>query len=466
MKPIVLLLLLLQTVIAQKLIDFKVSDLDHYYEHGKFHLKFKINQKQANTQAFKLSLHIITDKEPLEIILDINGSDTFNISHDRKILGLIFDKEQILPRVLNKKEQKVERNTTLNLLHPKIIKGIHVTLTHPTKAIKIPKNLQLKEIIETIKDTKVIFAGESHDKFSHHLNQLRIIQLLHQKGQKVAIGMEMFQRKFQTVIDDYLHDKISLKTFLKQSQYYQRWGFDYNLYRPIIDFAKQNHIPIIALNLERELTKKISKGGLGSLSQKEKAILPQTIDFSNQAYKDELLSFFNSHTHMSQSKMRNLEYIYQSQILWDQTMAHSINKHLNDHPDHHMVVLVGSGHLKMHYGIPSRIKHPYTIILQDEEAIPHSADYILYTQDIKTSKSLQLGVGLTKDKLYITQVVKNSLAHKLGLQKGDLLLSVDTEAIKTLEDLKVLLYFKKVGDRLQVTFEREGKKISRSLKIS
>lgn len=465
MKVFLLLLFLLQTLFAQKLIDFNVTDLKSYYLNEKYHLAFKIIQKPDNIQSFDLPLQILCEDETIDLTLEVTKNEAFEITLDSQIFKVTFDKAQTLKRLLTKSEQKTENNTSLELIYPTPDKGIIFEIAQRQQAIEVPKNLQFTDIIEKIEDKKVIFAGESHDKFSHHLGQLRIIKALHDKGKKVAIGMEMFQRKFQHVLDDYLQGKITLKTFLKKSEYFQRWGFEYNLYKPIINYAKKQHIPIVALNLERELTKKIAKSGLTSLSKNELSMLPQTIDFSNHRYKKALLDFFASHTHMRQSKKQNLTYLYQSQILWDQTMAESINKYLDQNSDHQIVVLVGSGHLKMHHGIPDRVKYPYSIILQDEDAKPKSADFILYSDEIETKEAIKLGVGLAFDKLLVTQVTEGSIASKLGLQKGDLLLSLDEELIKTLADLKLLLYFKASTDKLVLTVERAGKKITKTIEI-
>ncbi len=431
--------ILITLFLTQILFGFEVTGLKTDFHDEKYHLTFKIDEKTPAT--------ITCEDETIDIVLE---EGNYDIALNSRVLKVVFDKEQ--------KTVTHENNTTLNIIYPKALHGTHFQLSQPTRAIKVPKNLSFKHIMDEVQNKRVIFVGENHDQFAHHLNQLKVIKSMHQRGKKFAIGMEMFQRKFQNAIDDYLHDKITLKIFLKKSEYFKRWGFDYNLYKPIIDYAKQNQIPIIALNLERELTKKISKNGLFALSSEDQAQLPQTIDFSNRVYKEELLKFFGTNTHMTKSKMKNLDFIYQSQILWDQTMADSINKYLANHEDKSMVVLVGSGHLKMRHGIPDRVSYSQTVILQDEEARPKSADFILFTDPIETKKAIKLGVGLEFKALRVTQVAKESLAKKLGLKKGDLILKIDGESVKDIFELKLALFFKKPKEPISLTYKR-GKKI-------
>ena len=135
----------------------------------------------------------------------------------------------------------------------------------------------------------------------------------------------MFQRPFQGVLDDYTAGRISEKEFLKKSEYFKRWVFDYNLYKPILDFAREEKIPLVALNIRREIVAKVSKSGLDSLSDEEKKEIPQQMDFSDNEYRDRLMKVFKMHQN---SKDRNFDFFYQSQILWDESMAQSIDEFL------------------------------------------------------------------------------------------------------------------------------------------
>jgi len=443
---VVMKFILIAMFFAQILFSFEVTELKTDFHDKKFHLTFKIDEKTP--------VIITCEDETIDIVLE---KGEYDITLNSRVLKVLFDKEQ--------KIDKNENNTTLNIIYPKVQHGTHFKLAQPTRVIKVPKNLSFDKIMDELQSKRVIFVGESHDQFAHHLNQLKVIKSMQQRGKKFAIGMEMFQRKFQPIIDDYLQDKINLKTFLKKSEYFKRWGFDYNLYKPIIDYAKLNQIPIIALNLERELTKKISKNGLFGLTHQEQAKLPQTIDFSNRVYKDELLKFFSTNVHMKKSKMKNLDFIYQSQILWDQTMADSINKYLATNEDKNMVVLVGSGHLKFSHGIPDRVHYSKTVILQDEDAQPKSADFILFTDAIETKQALKLGTGLEFSELRVTKVTKKSLAEKLGLKKGDLILEIDGQKVKDIFELKLELFFKKENEPISLTYKRGKKLITKKLAI-
>ena len=121
--------------------------------------------------------------------------------------------------------------------------------------------------------------------------ELDVIKTLYQKNGKIAIGMEMFQRPFQKILDEYIAGTIDERTMLNSTEYFKRWGFDYNFYRSILTFARQERIPVIALNVRREITDKVLGGGIDSLSEGEKKEIPSQMDFSDQNYKAYCMRF-------------------------------------------------------------------------------------------------------------------------------------------------------------------------------
>ncbi len=304
--------------------------------------------------------------------------------------------------------------------------------------------------------------GEHHDNYAHHLYQLQYIKALKQKGAKIAIGMEMFQRPFQNVLDDYIAGRIDEKTFLKRSEYFSRWGYDYKLYRPIMIYAKEEHIPIIALNLDKNITQKVSKYGLSALTKKETDMIPKELDMQDSAYKKRLLKIYNNPKH--RAYLPNADYFYQAQILWDETMAESIARYLQNHPDTIMIVLVGNGHLAYFSGIPNRLKKrvkiPFKVILQDSDKAPHKADIYHYPKPIMIEPTPKLGVTFKPRSLEVKEVTKDSLAEKLGIKKADTLLMLNDLPLKDIGDLRLGLYIYHDSDSITLRLRRDNQEIT------
>jgi uncharacterized iron-regulated protein len=332
-------------------------------------------------------------------------------------------------------------------------RGIVVNLTQQQMAVSVSDLKTLNDVVMSVTNKKVIYIGEQHDKFAHHDIQLKVIKGLHAKNKKLAVGMEMFQRPFQGALDDYIAGKISEKEFLKKSEYFKRWAFDYNLYKPILDFAKEGKIPVVALNIRREITAKVSKSGIDSLTGEEKKEIPEQMDFSDNEYRDRLMKVFKMHLN---TKDRNFDFFYQSQLLWDETMSMSIDEFFKKNPDYQIVVLAGSGHIQYGSGIPKRTLrrngYEYAVVLNDADMEKNIADYIFYPQSMEGIIPPRLMVSLKEEegRVIIEQFSENSVSERAGLSSGDIILSLDGEPIGGVEDMKIHLLYKKRGDTVRV----------------
>ena len=336
--------------------------------------------------------------------------------------------------------------------------GITKEILRQPVAIDISALKSLSEMMEHVDSKKIIYVGETHDQFSHHAMQLEMIKDLCRKWRNVAIGMEMFQRPFQKALDDYIEGKIDEREFLKKTEYFRRWGFDYNLYRPILQFARSERIPVVALNMRREIVDKVSRRGLDSLSEEEKGLLPSQMDFSDAIYKERLKKIFREHEDF---RTGNFDFFYQAQILWDETMSESIDKFLRTHPSYQMVVLAGSGHLAYGSGIPKRTErrngYDYAIVLNDVDSEKDIADYVILPGTIPYVSSPKLMVLLVEEggKVKIVGFPQGSVAEKAGVKAGDIILSIDHTPITSIDDVKIGLLFRKKGDKIEVKILRK-----------
>ena len=61
--------------------------------------------------------------------------------------------------------------------------------------------ISLPQLLSDLEPSSVIFAGETHDQIEHHRNQLKILRGLMEKNTDVLVGMEMFERSQQPLLD-------------------------------------------------------------------------------------------------------------------------------------------------------------------------------------------------------------------------------------------------------------------------
>jgi len=336
--------------------------------------------------------------------------------------------------------------------------GMDMNLKRPVLGIEVSRAIMFEDIIEKIKDKKIIYVGEQHDRYEHHLVQLEIIKALKERGQDIAIGMEMFLHKYQMVLNDYIEGRIDEREFLKSSHYFKTWGFDYLLYRDILNFARENRIPVIGLNLPREIVNKVGRSGIDSLTEEEKKELPSDMEMNDEEYKRRLKETFEKH---EGSEERDFERFYQSQIIWDEIMAQRIDEYMKQNPSKKMVVIVGGGHLAYSSGIPKRAFRrnglSHAVILNNEDVFTGIADYILYPEPVSEPETPKLMTMLKDDEegVRITGFPEKSISKKAGLMEGDLIVSIDGEKVNTVDDIKILLIYKKKGDKIKVGVRRK-----------
>ena len=326
------------------------------------------------------------------------------------------------------------------------------------QALNFNEPLPLDLLVAQLATKRVVFVGEIHDRYDHHLNQLEIIKRLHELDPKLAIGVEYFQQPFQKQVDDYIEGRTPESEFLRATEYYQRWGYDYRLYAPIFRYARDQRIPVRALNVPTALTSAVAKVGIAGLSEQQRAYLPRQIEPADEEYKNRLRDAFEGHPGL---KPDAFNHFVEAQLVWDEGMAESAAAYLEANTGRRMVILAGAGHVEYGSGIPKRLKRrtnvTYAIVLNSGEDVePHIADYFLLSQKQELPGGGILGVTLreTNGECRIASLSSGGGAEKAGLKKGDVLAEIDAVSVKTAADVHLAIWDKKPGGRVRVKVRR------------
>lgn len=208
-------------------------------------------------------------------------------------------------------------------------------------------------LVEDLKGVRLVFMGEMHDRSGHHQAQLQVIQALKEAGAPVVIGLEMFRRDSQGALDMWVNNQMSEGNFLKV--YQQNWSM-WPLYRDIFIYARQEKIPLLGLNLSREITQQVARNGFASLSPQQMGELPGVRCDVDLRYQEFIRRSLGGHGHNGVKFLHFCE----AQLLWDSVMAENLLDYIARHPDAIIVVLAGSGHAWKH-GIPEQIERRQTL---------------------------------------------------------------------------------------------------------
>lgn len=211
------------------------------------------------------------------------------------------------------------------------------------------RRLSGQEALARLETARFILVGEHHTDPAHHQLQLAVIQALHRAGRKVAIGLEMFRKEAQPELTRWVAGDIDAAQF--EPIYLDNWNYGWPLYRPIFDYARRYRLPMVGLNLPREVTRQVAYHGFDSLSESQKRSLPEIRCEVTPQYREFVREAFGFHPH---GRMQ-FENFCQAQLLWDTAMAAHAVEYLNQHPDEVLVLLAGAGHVHK-LGIPAQLE--------------------------------------------------------------------------------------------------------------
>ncbi len=308
--------------------------------------------------------------------------------------------------------------------------------------------ITFENLMRDLAGAQVIYVGETHTSREDHRIQLKVAEGLYAEDPSLVLAMEMFPRSDQAVLNRYSQGELSEADFLKQSEWQKVWGYPFDLYRGLLDFARERHLQVIGLNIPPGLSHKISQSGIASLTPEERAQVAQQFDYGNAEHRNYVRQEFEQHGKFS---IKDFETFYEAQLAWEETMAETLAQEIASlKKGQQILVIIGKGHVNYRFGVPmrawERIRHVYKIIIPlpinypGTIADPKLADYVWVTKQMESAHKGLLGVmirALTPAAgLEVLAVEPDSPADKAGIEKGDILLQVDGVALKSVEQLQ------------------------------
>jgi hypothetical protein len=129
--------------------------------------------------------------------------------------------------------------------------------TRLSKARLTPKD----ELLHAIRDSDVTFISDFHAFRQAQRTAIRVLRNAVKKGENWLIGLEMVASHHQKALDDFQAGLFTVDQFHQIVGYNENWGFPWENYAPIFDWARDNGIRLIALNRPRELMRRPPKNG-------------------------------------------------------------------------------------------------------------------------------------------------------------------------------------------------------------
>lgn len=239
--------------------------------------------------------------------------------------------------------------------------GEHITLS------KLPIELQQAD---------VILIGEWHTHAGIHRFQTDMLKQLTSYDRSLALSMEQFTRDKQPVVDAYLRGEIGEQYLMKQANAWPNYESDY---RPLVEFAKQKNLPVIAANAPKSIVRCIGRQGLdyiNKLDDDQRMFIAQAINTGSSPYKEKFMAS------MHHGKPEQTEKQFAAQVTWDETMAESIVSYLDDNPGAQVVHVAGKFHTEQGLGTAASIlsRNPslkVVVISPTDNVLSDNTDYQL-----------------------------------------------------------------------------------------
>lgn len=339
-----------------------------------------------------------------------------------------------------------------------------------------PRPVAAGDLFDRLARRPVLLLGERHDSAAHHRWQLATLQALQTRRPGLSLGLEMVPRRRQPVLDRWVAGELEERAFLEALDWPAIWGYDADLYLPILRFARDRRVPLLALNVERLLVRRVRAEGFAAVPASEREGVGQPAPAS-AAYRAQLHWLWRQHPFVPSSGQRrpgledpSFGRFVEGQQVWDRAMAEAIADRRRLHPGALVVALIGNGHLAGGHGVPHQLRAlglgeaawllPWEAGLDCAVLQPGLATAVFGVASPPPA-GLRLGVYLETHggRVEIRQVATGSLAERSGLRIGDRITAIDGQPTSSARQVIERLAAHPAGRPLSLRIERDGRSL-------
>ncbi len=285
----------------------------------------------------------------------------------------------------------------------------------------------------------VVFFGEFHGHSGIHLAQMQIFAELQSRNPEMTLSLEQFERDTQPLLDQYLKGEIGEKVLQEDGR---GWDNYEQSYRPLVEYAKERGLPVLAANAPKDAVICVGKEGpevLDKIPMPDRGWLAKELNLHEGPYRDKYLGFMSgSRSHNStktdasadsDEKKKAMDAgmamairSFSAQVLRDDTMAETIAMHIQANPGRKVLHLDGNFHsasglgtverllirmpdLKLAVINPITVKDSQSPAWTEEDA--KTGDFILLV-----NKTPPMFVNKDSEREYMNKVIRKRMKNK------------------------------------------------------
>jgi uncharacterized iron-regulated protein len=185
------------------------------------------------------------------------------------------------------------------------------------------------ELSRVLRPARYRLLGEVHDNPHHHAIRARLVDALGRSGLKPAVAFEQFDAERALPLQSVLSSGRATADAIAEAVHFDRKGWNWDFYRPIVEAAMRHGMPLRA-------------AGLSQAKAREARMDPWP------SGKEEILRNLIHEGHCRALPDAALPRMVSVQRARDRTMAEVL---LQPSPDG-AVLIAGNGHVRMDVGVP------------------------------------------------------------------------------------------------------------------
>ena len=244
------------------------------------------------------------------------------------------------------------------------------------------RTLAFEAFVNAVAQAQVVAVGEEHYHPDIQAFELRLLQALVQHRPKhIALAMEFLERDMQSAVDAYLSgssDAATLQPQIKATPDFIQYYF------PLVQYARQAGVPVLALNVPRSLARRVTKEGIQAVAESllppERAYMAATFVPIQPQYRTYFLQeVAAAHPLAEEQRDRFVEAAH----LKDDTMAESLAVFLERAADMTILAIAGRFHFDYGLAIPAllRQRRPH-VTIQRVTTMTVAADAMIDLRDL------------------------------------------------------------------------------------
>ena len=234
-----------------------------------------------------------------------------------------------------------------------------MNLKHPRASWLNPDTGDLMDagaLLRQMAEKQVVLLGETHDIAEIHRWQMHVIAALHTLNPNIMVGFEMFPKRLQPVLDEWVNGDLSTEAFIEKSEWYEVWGFPAEIYLPIFHFCRQNKVRMLALNCYRALVTRVGKEGWESIPEEERDGLTPSAPPT-----PEYIASFRRWLGTPENPWQPTDRFLRAQQTWDRAFACNIVKAIDEAKEAGegvplVIGVIGGGHMYYKRGSVYQLK--------------------------------------------------------------------------------------------------------------